>query len=277
VTSDPIEHLRERLPRHWRLLDALRSVVEADDRLRWLELGCSLGAGGGDELSDADVGIGYTDIPAPAELEAIALTVADSVGSPIDVIVHRMDGWPENVCRVAAEYADGVELDLVFMPADHRIGLPERTIAIVDKDGRLATSYESPSGRPPSPYVARQWVFLGWWALSAAHKYAVRESWFEAVEALAEARKNMLSLFACGNAVRYPSFGLVSLLDYPPFELPDRLAEAYCTPADPPAVIAALRACGELLRDATERAARQLGADVDSAMAGATMRRLARL
>src|SRR6266508_4587954 len=164
VVEDPIGDLRERLPRHWRLLDALRSVVDRDDRLRWFELGCSLGAGGGDELSDADVGIGYTEIPSP-ELEAFALSVAGAVGPPVDAIVHRMDGWPEDVCRVAAEYPDGVQLDLVFMPASHRDALPDRTIALADKDGQLANQRVSGSSRPPSREVARQWVFLGWGAV----------------------------------------------------------------------------------------------------------------
>jgi len=276
VVEDPIGDLRERLPRHWRLLDALRGVVDGDDRLRWFELGCSLGAGGGDELSDADVGIGYTEIPSP-ELEAFALSVAGAVGPPVDAIVHRMDGWPEDVCRVAAEYPDGVQLDLVFMPASHRDALPDRTIALADKDGQLAKQRVSRSSRPPSHEVARQWVFLGWWALSAADKYAVRKSWFEAVEALAEARKHMLCLYACGNGVPYPQFGLVSLLDYPPFELPDRLAETYCSPADPDAVVAGLRTCAALLHQATGSAASQLGANLDSAMAEATTRRLAKL
>ena len=244
TADDPIAALQGRLPRHWHLLDGLRGVVRGDERWRWFEVGCSLGAGEGDELSDADVAIGYVDMTDVDELEAAARSVAASIGPPIDMIVHRMDGWPEDVCRVAAEHDDGVQLDLVMMPAPQRHGLPDRTIAIVDKDGQLVNPYVSRSSQPPSPEVAREWVFLflGWWALSAADKYVARRSWFEATEALAEARKLALRLFATGRGVPYPLYGLVSLLDFPPFEVPDGLADTYCTPSHPPGVVAALRA-----------------------------------
>jgi hypothetical protein len=36
----------------------MSDVVTRDDRWRFLEIGCSLGAGGGDELSDIDAGLG---------------------------------------------------------------------------------------------------------------------------------------------------------------------------------------------------------------------------
>lgn len=276
MVDDPIASLRERLPRHWRLLDSLRSVVIGDDRLRWFELGCSLGAGGGDQLSDADVGLGYTNIAEPAEVEAAALSVAASVGQPIDAIVHRMDGWPQDVCRLAAEYDNGIQLDLVMAPAGRRPGLPDRSIVLVDKDGQLLEPWVPPSSRPPSPDLARQWVFLGWWALSAADKYAARGSWFEAVEALAEAREHALCLDAAARGVPYPSFGLVSLFDFPPYEIPERLADTYCTPADPPGVIAAMRACASLLSQAVDAAASRLDTNLESALAGTTSLRLAR-
>lgn len=275
AAEDPIAPLQDRLPRHWLVLDALRSVVRGDERWRWFEVGCSLGTGGGDQLSDADVAIGYTDITDPAELEAAALSVAASIGPPIDIIGHRLDGWPDDVYRVAAEYDDGVQLDLVMMPARQRLGLPDRTIAIVDKDGHLVTPVVPRSSQPPSLEIAREWVFLGWWALSAADKYVVRGSWFEATESLAEARKFALFLYATGRDVPYPSYGLVSLLDFPPFALPPNLADTYCTPADPPGVGAALRACANLLRGAAEIAGSRLGGNLDSALADATTHRLA--
>jgi hypothetical protein len=275
ATDDPIAPLRDRLPRHWRLLDSLRGVVRGDDRWRWLELGCSLGAGGGDQLSDADVAIGYTDIIDPEELAAAALSVAATIGPPIDMVAHRMDGWSDDLCRVAAEYDDGAQLDLVMIPARLRRGLPDRSIAIVDKDGQLADPWVPPSSQPPSPEVAREWVFLGWWALSAADKYVTRGSLFEAAEAIAEARKLALRLYAAGRDVPYPSFGLVSLLDYPPYEVPDGLADTYCTPADPPGVVAALRACADLMRNAADIAGSRLGAKLNSALADTTSHRLA--
>src|SRR4051812_12495828 len=40
-----------------RLLGGLLSAVEADQRFEWLELGCSVANGRGDELSDLDLGL----------------------------------------------------------------------------------------------------------------------------------------------------------------------------------------------------------------------------
>src|SRR5262245_19718662 len=57
--------LRTRLPRHAALLDSMADVVNREHRWRFLEVGCSLGAGGGDELSDIDAGLGYDGIDGP--------------------------------------------------------------------------------------------------------------------------------------------------------------------------------------------------------------------
>ena len=187
-SSDLLAGLNARLPRHAAVLDSLRKIVEVNDQLRWLELGCSLGAGGGDEASDLDVGIGYAGSMTPEHLASFGESVAAEVGPAIAMLAHRMDGWPIETCRLAVEYTIGVQLDLVFLPSEWRKGRPDRTIAVVDKDGRLETDWIPPSRRPPEPGLAREWMFLGWWAISNSAKYLKRGSLFEAVEALAEAR-----------------------------------------------------------------------------------------
>lgn len=53
LPSDVVARLGDRVPRHAALLASLASVVEGGDQLRWLELGCSLGPGAGDEDSIA--------------------------------------------------------------------------------------------------------------------------------------------------------------------------------------------------------------------------------
>jgi hypothetical protein len=74
-TDDVIGRLSARLPRHERVLALLTAAVEDDDRYRWLELGCSLGSGGGDERSDANAGVGYVGVGSD-ELAGVALTLA---------------------------------------------------------------------------------------------------------------------------------------------------------------------------------------------------------
>lgn len=100
--ADALASLRSRLPRHAALLDSMSGVVTRDDRWRFLEVGCSLGAGGGDELSDIDAGLGDEGIEVDSLYDA-AREFAAEVGVPVDLVVHRMDGWPDDVCRLAAE------------------------------------------------------------------------------------------------------------------------------------------------------------------------------
>ena len=272
--ADALASLRSRLPRHASLLDSMCDVVTRDDRWRFLEIGCSLGAGGGDELSDIDAGLGYDGICA-SDLYTAARAFAVQIGVPVDLVVHRVDGWSDDVCRVAAEYADGLQLDLVLMPADGRPGLPDRSISIVDKDQHLAVAITPPVRLPPSIEVAREWVVLGWWAIATADKYVRRNSLFEAVHAIDEARTHALRLWAAGRGVPYAAFGLTSLLDFPPFELPHELIATYAVPGDVDTVAAANRATANLLAAASTSASAALGADVASPLAPVVRGRLA--
>ena len=271
--NDPLAFLRSRLPRHAALLDSMTAAVAADERWRFLELGCSLGVGGGDELSDIDAGIGYDGI-AVSDLYDATRAFATHIDSPTDLVVHRREGWRDDVCRVAAEYRNGLQLDLVFMPAADRSGLPDRSIAVVDKDGRLTVTITPPVRLPPSPEVARQWVVLGWWAIATTDKYVRRHSLFEAVQAIDEARTHALRLWAAGRHVPYAAYGLTSLLDFPPFELPGGLAATYAVPNDLDAVAAANRAAAELLDNASASASAALGTDLASPLSAVVRNRL---
>lgn len=271
--ADPLGSLRSRLPRHAALLDSMSEAVEGDDRWRFLEVGCSLGAGGGDELSDIDAGVGYDDI-CPSDLYDAARAFAVQVGVPVDLVVHRMDGWPDDICRVACEYEDGLQLDLVLMPAAGRTGLPDRSISVVDKDRRLTVAITPPVRLPPSIKVAREWVVLAWWAIATADKYVRRGSLFEAVHAIDEARAHALRLWAAGRSVPYPAFGLTSLLDFPPFEPPHDLLATYAVPDGVEVVAAANRATANLLAAASVSASAALGADVSSPLAPVVQVRL---
>jgi hypothetical protein len=272
-TSDPLASVRSRLPRHAALLESMSLAVARDERWRFLELGCSLGAGGGDELSDIDAGVGYLGIDASDLCEA-GREFAASVGNPLDLVLHRMDGWPDDVLRLAAEYAGGLQLDVVFMPASGRHGLPDRSLALVDKDDRLVDAVTPAACLPPAAELAREWAVLGWWAIATADKYVRRGSLFEAVHAIDEARTHALRLWAAGRGVPYAAFGLTSLLDFPPFELPDDLVSTYCVPIDVSAVAAANRVTANLLDAACRAASTALGADITSPLSPVVRGRL---
>lgn len=272
--QDSLTELSSRLPRHAEVLRSLSRQVDADDRWRWLELGCSLGAGSGDDHSDADTAIGYEGAMSVEELETAGLSLVAAVGPTIEALAHRLEGWPVETCRLAVEFANGVQLDLVLMPAEWRPGLLDRTVALRDKDSRLTTPCTSALRDPPDSREAREWMVLGWWALSDVAKYINRNSLYEAAERIAEMRKQMLRLFAVGHGVPFPSFGLTSLLDFPPFELPEQLAGTYCNPNAVESVIDAARTCCRLMTQACESAGRALGRRLATPLSDVAQRRL---
>lgn len=167
----------------------------------------------------------------------------------------------------------GVQLDLMLMPAERRPGLPQSSVALVDKDGLLADVWTPPVAEATADQ-AREWTMLGWWALSNVAKYVRRASLFEAVAALADARAHALRLFAVARGIPYPAFGLTSLLDFEPFELPDELRATYALPSQPDAVIDAAWAVSDLLGAGAADVGRKFGVDLATAWAGIARARL---
>ena len=192
------------------MIGALEAAVRAAGTWRWLEGCCSLAAGRGDEVSDVDAGIGYGAALDPATLDSLGHELVHAAGEPIDVVAHVVPGWPPETRRFAVEYRNGVQLDLVLMPAARRVGLPTGDVAVVDKDGNLAQSWTPPVANPPTAAEAREWLLLGWWALSDVAKYVRRRS-------------------------------------FPPYELPPNLAATYATPTSAQQVLAAANAIADLL------------------------------
>src|SRR5262245_6948371 len=164
-----LAELSAELPRHGEIITNLAAAVEASDQWRSLLVGCSLGAGRGDEHSDIDAGAAYADVE---DLQSCTLELVAAAGTVIDALAHHLDGWPEDTLRIAAEYDNGVQLDLAVVPAPWQRSRPTN-IPIVDKDGDLAELHV-----PPPQLLAerlehdnREWTLLGWWAVSDAAKY----------------------------------------------------------------------------------------------------------
>ena len=257
------------------VIERLSCAITAGPEWRWLEVCCSLARGTADELSDVDAAVGYGGALRATNLEAAGVQLVRAGGPVLDVLIHVLPGSPPETRRLAAEYTTGVQLDLVLMPSERRMGLPERAVAVVDKDQRLARPWRPPIADPPSAEEAREWVMLGWWALSDVAKYLRRAALYEAVERITEARHHALRLIAVGRGVEYPSFGLVSLLDFAPHELPESLASTYCRASDPLAVHAAAEEIAHLLERATSDAETTIGRSLQTPWAESAQRRLA--
>jgi hypothetical protein len=132
----------------------------------------------------------------------------------------------------------------------------------------------SAGGRSPGPEQAREWVLLGWWALSDTAKHLRRGSLYEAVERLHEARAQALRLLAAARGVPYPAFGLVSLLDFPPFEVPSTLHETYPAPRATGDVLLAARRVADLLHSHAVEVGSSLGVDLTTPWEGLGRSRL---
>lgn len=270
-----VDDLADQLPRHGRLIRALRDAIAADGRWRWFEASCSLGAGRGDELSDVDAAAGYAEPLTIDEVEQLGAQLVTGVGEVVDMLVHQMDGWQPETRRFAVEYADAVQLDLVLMPTRWVTGLRHGEVAILDKDGNLADTVTSHEYGPPDERGVREWVLMAWWWISDIAKYLRRGSLFEAAERIALVRQHALKLDAVARGVPYPLFGLTSLLDEEPFELPDGLVDTYPVPADHASVATAASAVVALLADCSDRAAHKAGYNLSTPWERTSRERLA--
>jgi hypothetical protein len=246
-----------------RLLTGLLTAVEADPRWEWLELGCSVAAGRGDELSDLDLGLGYLDA---AAIDGVA-AILRGLGPVVEVSAQPYDGMP----RWWVQYADGGQIDLVAVPAEQRPGLPADSVALLDRAGRLAVPWTSSLFRA-GPDDPRNWLLDGYEALSNIVKYVRRGSLLEALDQLHRVRERIYQLWAAGSGVAFPAFGLTSLLDEPEPVLPPGIEAAYALP-ERAAVVAAARAAAALLHRAGARARN----DLDSPLRAYVGKRLAAL
>ena len=268
-----LDALRERLPGHAALLDALGAICRSDDRIRLLELQCSIARGAGDELSDLDVGVAVRD----DAWEEVASELPDrlrAMAEPVALLAHTMPEWGSRPHRrLFVQYVDGRQIDLVVQPASAIRGRVPGAVVLYDPDGLLAEERVVAVATATLDDV-RTWEILGWESLANVAKYLQRGSAWEALARLTEARELALRLWAAAEDVPYPLFGLTSLLDADPPRLPEGL-DATAARADLAELAIAARACAELLGAAGARARERLGSDdSESPMAAWVIERL---
>ena len=267
-----LEALRARLPRHAQLIDALVEVCHGDERIRVLELQASIARGAGDELSDLDLGMAVRD----DEWERVADDLPDRLrrfAPAVDLLSHAIPEWGTRPHRrIFVQYADGRQIDLVVQPVASVNGRVPGAIVLYDPDDRMAQERVVSMATATAADV-HAWEVLGWESLANVAKYLERGSAWEALGRLNEARDLALRLWAAGEGVPYPMFGLTSLLDADPPRLPAGI-DGTAARADLDELATAARACASLLRDASARARARIGAEPESAMAAWVSERL---
>ena len=113
--------LPDELAAQRRLLAGLVDRCEAWPSVRSLLVGCSLGRGAADALSDIDAALGVDAERGQAgadrvrTAEAMVVMALPDLGALVDVLRHRTGAADQWVRRIFAQFADGTQLDLAVV------------------------------------------------------------------------------------------------------------------------------------------------------------------
>jgi len=240
-------------------------------------VGCSLGRGAGDALSDIDAALGVGNEASAERVEAMVVAALPEIGTLVDVLRHGIGTADRPRRRIFAQFADGTQLDLAVVTA---ADIQDRL-----RDGGapdFVSLYQADSsGRPEGPAAyavtgdqVREWAFLGWCSLIDADKYLRRGSLWEAHNRLNQARHHIWQLWAAAHGALYPWHGLSQVLDHDPGNLPPGI-ESTVAGLDAADLRRAARASAGVLTVVSAAAARRHPADLPAAMAGYVTRAVA--
>ncbi len=209
-------------------IGVLLGWCEADPLVSSLSVGCSIGRGAADELSDVDAAVGVTTTRGASgtmEVERVEQSLVDllsSVGDVVDMMRGGSTSTELVVRNVFVQFADRLQLDVaVIAEAEVRRGdaAPD-FVAVYHQDAGARVVSASPSAYEVSAEQVQAWVFLGWRALLDADKYLRRGSLWEAHHRLNESRDHIWRLWAAARGASYPRHGLSQVLDESPDDLP---------------------------------------------------------
>jgi len=223
----------------------LMREAERDPGIRVLVVGCSLGRGAADELSDVDAMYAVNDT-AWRDTVRDSAAVVRRVGDVIDMhqqIIEPADRGLPAYQHTFAQYASGVQLDLVVAVARERQAPRPDWIVLYDPDERIAGEAKASAATETQ---VRQWMHVALVHLSACAKYLTRGSLWEANAQLDAARGELWRLWAVAERIADPQYGLTAVLDAPDAPMPENI-EATVAGLDRRALRSAAMACGELL------------------------------
>lgn len=250
--------LPPRLDSQRRIMGRLLDLCVAEPAARVFLVGCSIGRGAADELSDVDSFLGTTPDGTDEVIAAVHAALPE-MGDLVDWLQHPYRG----LARIVAQFSGNAQLDLVVAPA-HRGRAPDEVI-LYDPDGMMATKRVHPADVVTADSV-REWTFLGWVALADMTKYLRRGSLWEAMARLDEARDRIWALWAAARGALHPVYGLSQVLDRDPGDLPGGI-EATIAGLDAAALRTAALAAATVLDRVSALAAHVYGGTLPDAMA----------
>ena len=273
-----------------RVMSVLLEFCAATPLVTSLSVGCSLGRGAADALSDVDAALGVAaergerGAGQVRAVEDAVVAVLPKAGPVVDVLRHRTGPGDRFIRVIFAQFADGTQLDLaVIAEAEVRRGAAAPDFVSlyrvaagpepVPADGSGDGAGEHPAADTVTGDQLREWAFQGWCALLDADKYLQRGSLWEAHNRLNQARDRIWALWAAAAGALYPWHGLSQVLDHDPGRLPPGI-EATVAVLDPADLRRAARASAAVLAEVSTAAARRHPVELPDAMARYVTRRL---
>jgi hypothetical protein len=223
----------------------LMREAERDPVIRILVVGCSLGRGAADELSDVDAMYAVVDTAWRDAVRESAAVVRRN-GDVIDMyqqVIEPPDRELPPYQHTFAQYASGVQLDLVVAVARERQSPRPDWVVLYDPDERIGGDAKASAATEAQ---VRQWMYVALVHLSACAKYLTRGSLWEAQAQLDATRAELWRLWAVAERIADPQYGLTAVLDAPDTPMPGNI-EATVASLDRRALRSAAMSCGELL------------------------------
>lgn len=222
------------LHRQRAMLTLLLDLCVATPSISSLSVGCSLGRGAADALSDVDAALGVDAVGGEdgarevSDIEQAVVTALSQGEPPVGVLRERVGPADRFIRRLFAQFPDGTQLDLAIMAeAEVRRGAAAPDfVSLYDNGGSVSavTAARDTGGFPAADAVTAEqihdWTLHGWCALADLDKYLQRRSAWEAHARLHEARHHVWQLWAAANGATYPWHGLSQVLDEDPRHLP---------------------------------------------------------
>jgi hypothetical protein len=242
-STDWLARLPAALDRHREILRGLTAAAKSDERIRLLVVGCSVGRGVADSLSDIDAYIGVAKGAWPGFLSEVGPLVK-TIGAVVD-LYHKAITPPGKATYqfTFVQYENGVPLELVVAEAPESRARPVDWVVLHDPDSRVR-------GDAKLEYATmeqvRDWSQAAWTRLGGCAKYLARGSLWEALEMLHLARTDAWRLWAVAHHVSDPQYGLTAVLDAPGTPVPPDIAGTVPR-LDRGEILRAALACADLL------------------------------
>lgn len=266
--------------RHREAIAAFARLCADNCAVSSFSVGCSIGRGAGDALSDIDAAVGVSTARGSAgaadvqAVEAWVLAALPALGEVVDVLRTGSDSTDFVIRRVFVQFTDRLQLDLaVIAEGEVRRGEAAPDFVPVFWREGAPVSTAGWSAHEVSPEQVREWAFLGWRALLDADKYLRRGSVWEAHQRVHEARECIWVLWAAARRAAYPWHGLSQVLDDSPDLLPPNI-ETTVAALDAHDLRRAVIAATQVLADTSAAAATAWNAHLPSALADYTQRTL---